>query len=251
VTFFISERKNHYDRINGVMYRLRGIQLEREIRQEGFPSIFQQHRLRVELPDLYLYDKACLHIKQENASLGKTLESLPQILLTHNQEVDSAETELITRLNETLTNHKLTRDTTGDFLNNLLKVMTLVWSAYNGDLVKSMDKTRLLDYFTRSIPRDDEGDHMYLIVGQTSYFVFRGSEEEKNAVIESIRTVLVDSVILNNINKLEESKSALALSIAQIAKLAQRISRAIDAGDYTTKAECCPTVWSMIHDYLL
>ena len=250
--FFIEMRAKHYNRINEILKLLRDIHLENL--KKGFDDIFRQYRFSVKLPDfLYLYKSACLHLKRENTVAGEALDSLPQLLMTHNEKIDYAEDYLIEKVNNTFTSHQLTYDRTGGLFNNVLKILSSVWQAYDGGLVKSFDKERLINYFERSCPRDDTRDILYLFMANamTALPLWQGSEEEKGKVIESIKTVLVDSKILGDLNDLQKSKAALEASLAQIRKVATGISEAIEADDYMTTAKCCPTILGLIWNYFI
>jgi hypothetical protein len=253
----MEKRAKHYERINEVLKHLHGIRFE-TVGRRGYDDIFRDYSLSIKLPnELYLYDKAVLHLKQEDDALGKALQSLPKLLMVHNKKVDSAEDALIEKLIGTFTSHKLTYDRTGDLFHNTLWILSSVWRAHNRDLIRASNRaSRLLDYFTGSILRDCREDVLYLGVqpsveamAVTYRPVWRGSEQEKISVIESMKIVLVDSVVLDSLNELGNAKSGFEASLSQISRLAERVSKAIEADDYTAKAKCCPTVLGLIRDY--
>ena len=217
---------------------------------QSFDNIFRDYRFNINLPDeLYLYDRACLHLKKENAAIGHSLDTLRQNLRAHNGKVDSAEVDFIAKVDAALKSHKLTIDRSSNYYANVIKLLSVVWETY-GRSAELNDKKSLLDYFESSVNHSDDYGILYMGVGQTQYPLWSGSQEEKTTVIESIRTVLFDSVVLKNLEELEESTDTLTITLIKIGLLAKRISEAIEADDYTTRAGCCPTVLGLIRDYL-
>jgi hypothetical protein len=251
----MEKERQHYERINEVLKRLGNIHLENV--KKGLRDNFQHYRLNVNLPDeLYHYENACLHLKREDTLAGKALESLPKLLIAHNQKVDSAQGTITEQVKNEFASHRPTYDKPEGVFNNLhwdniLDSLFSVWQAHGGELVKSRDQAQLLDYFTRSYYWNYENGRLFLMrevseASATGKSVWRGSEERKDSVIESIKAVLVDSIILESLSELENSKSELETSVNQIRKVAARISEAIIADDYAVKVECCPTFFKTI-----
>lgn len=261
LSFFIEERRKHYEKINNrVLKQLRDIRLGSV--NLGLNDRLRKYRLSVSLPDSdYLYEKACLHVEREDASAGKALRTLRRFVITHNQSVNSAQSEIMEQVKNEFARHQLTYDLPEGVLNNplwdnILEILFSVWQANDGELVKSREQARLLDYFTSLYAWNYENDHLWLVKGvgessTTSRPVWRGSEDGKKNAMDSIMAVLVDSTILVVLSELEDSISALRESVGQVRKAATRVSEAIEADDYTTTAKCCPTILGLTWDYLI
>lgn len=246
----MERRAKHYEHMNEeVLKRLNDFHLE------GAPQLpdidvprrldfFRRYMFAVDLPtDSYFYDMAILHLNLSGSQGGDILTKLPKRVKEHNEKAASIEVDVWKKLIEALDNRKVKHDYMSDAFFEMLRLLTRVWSQF----VITGDSSRVLPYFQREYPRRDEGSLMYFgdLMVWTEHAV-----GERERVADAIRSVLTDTDILSRLEGLDHSEYLLQEYARTIAKEARKISRAIEADAYSGKANCCPTVFTLIRDYL-
>jgi hypothetical protein len=206
-------------------------------------NFFREYMFTVNLPtDSYFYDMAILHLNLSSLRAGDTLDKLRKTVAEHNEMATSVEADVWIKLGEALDSRNLKYDRTGKAFFEILRVLTSVW----GQFVISGDQSRLLPHLRRQYPRRDEGSLMKL--GDFTVWDER-TVGEKERAHQAIEGVLTDVDILNKLNGLDYSRYRVEEDVRVIAREARKISRAIEADAYSGKADCCPTVLTLIRDY--
>jgi hypothetical protein len=253
LAFFIEERKRHYEQINDKMLKqLRDIRLEKSsFRPVG---LLKEYRYSVSLPDSrsIFYAKAYLHIRRDDASAAEALRLLPYLLKGHDERVSSVEDKLIKRVQDELTSHQITYDKMENLWENLIHRLFGFWLS-NIDLIKLGSQARLMERFESRFrfTYDPTYEQLYVDMDGSGTPIWRGVEQESSNVVNSIRNTVADPAILTAFIELLGSKSAVEEHVNRVREVAAEISELIEGGDYTTVAECCPTIPKLIWSYLI
>jgi hypothetical protein len=214
-------------------------------------TICDDYRFVVILPtDTYLYNAALLHLKLSATLAGGLLDNLPMTLNTHNRLADSTEVAIQRKLTDGLASRKLEYARSEQAVWSILQLLSDFWRQYRLSIFETItsDRARLLDYFRRTFPRNDDGHLLNL----GTYAVWDERQQgEKEKVIELIEGLVQDPEIVIDLWALEDSKGKLETVIKVIAIEAGKISKAIDADAYTGKADCCYALVPRLIRYLV
>ncbi len=245
-SFLKRERKEHYEKINDkVLKQLSGI------RPEAITSApedrLRDYKLGVgNFPDNeYLSKNAWLHIKQEDASAYEALRTLRASIKEHNQRVDSTQYEIMNSIQSRFPSHEFaTEPPTAwayNLQNTIIPALFSFWKEHL-ELVRSRDGAQLLGAFNSVYSTFYDSNGLFLQREGRGNSVWPGTQQKGLEIFEIMKGILVDPVILRGISEVENSKSTLIHTITKISEVATRISNAIDAGDYVTVVDCCPSI---------
>jgi hypothetical protein len=169
------------------------------------------------------------------------LESLPNTLREYETAANSVETYIVTKLDQALKDRNL-RHSTPKIFSNILFILSGVWRTeyierLDDPLGRLLSNDRLLQEL-KTWKRIDDGFTLIL----NPYVVWEEHEAgEKDKVMEVIKLLVVDPMILEKLDRLEITKRRLDANVSEIARHVNNISQAIENYDYDGRAVCCYT----------
>lgn len=218
-------------------------------------NIFDEYHFAVKLPnDSYFYENAILHLKASDPTAGKYIENLQTSLNNHNGAANLTQVDVWTALEKAMNTANLAYNDTishDEAFSKILHILSDIWkSQYLKQLSATLDtpSSSPQDLLTRlnSWTQTDQG--FTLILGPFTIFVGHNAEE-KEKMMGIIKKIVVDETILAKIKSLEASRRRLEVSITEIRGAASKLSKAIEAEEYSKKKSCCPTFFKLVRNY--
>jgi len=219
--------KGHYQQLNDEVFKpLSGL----KVVQSSPVSV----KLSPNLPmDSSVYGKAALHLKKASSRATDELSSLPDAINKHNvlseRTYNDRHKRIMERLASVFDQNRLSWS-----LGRIVSVLNLVWQ----DCADNFDESNVLSQF-KSLERGDKGEELWLDHHQ----VWKGTDEEKNKMMETLEGLVTDSTILGSLQDETKSKAELDRQAARISDLAKEESKRVSSGDYRVRVKGCCARW--------